>query len=313
MHIFCLTFYLVTWDDLDLYYGHQSTGNDTYRCQWHYPCRFIGFLFALNIEILLVDVTKPEKSKILTLTWPLTSSVTSRSNFWPCTGSSRTYRAIEWRLKFGNQSSSLGDLRGPFAPPPPPAGRVTNQTTAVRGLTVCFFFLLAGTSYFPYLTTYLFLCWNRFGCLILSSTSMHYLKQLLPTLVVSGGQVVFEVTVLQHVSPHLTRSAAQVPGTAASKGLGGSSLFWGFWGFGRGCTVVTSTRITSSTDGTIWNRTHSNAVISTSCVQLNAEPASVSIHISIPWICNGCFKCGQTPYQTKLPMDQIKQHTNSVS
>ena len=47
-------------------------------------------LFALNIEILLADVTKPEKSKILTLTWPVTSSVTSRSNFWPYTGSSRT-------------------------------------------------------------------------------------------------------------------------------------------------------------------------------------------------------------------------------
>ena len=27
--------------------------------------------------------------------------------------------AIEWRLKFGNRSSSLGDLRGAFAPPPP--------------------------------------------------------------------------------------------------------------------------------------------------------------------------------------------------
>ena len=77
-------------------------------------------LFALNIEILLADVTKPEKSKILTLTWPVTSSVTSGSNFWPCTGSSRT-GAIEWRLKFGNRSSSLGDLRGgPLAPPPPP-------------------------------------------------------------------------------------------------------------------------------------------------------------------------------------------------
>ena len=24
----------------------QSTGNDTYRCQWHYPCRFIGFVCA---------------------------------------------------------------------------------------------------------------------------------------------------------------------------------------------------------------------------------------------------------------------------
>ena len=24
----------------------QSTGNDTYRCPWHYPCRFIGFVCA---------------------------------------------------------------------------------------------------------------------------------------------------------------------------------------------------------------------------------------------------------------------------
>ena len=124
---------------------------------------------------------------------------------------------------------------------------------------------------------------------------MHYPKQLLPTLVVSGGQLVSEVAVLQHVSPHLTRPAAQVPGTAA--GWGGSSPSgsgegevdttdpgdpgywiagnWGnwalkeeksklpklkFWGFGRGCTVVTSTRSTSSTDGTIWNITHRNAV-----------------------------------------------------
>ena len=24
----------------------QSTGNDTYRCQWHYPCRLVGFVCA---------------------------------------------------------------------------------------------------------------------------------------------------------------------------------------------------------------------------------------------------------------------------
>ena len=45
-----------------------------------------------------------------------------------------TYRAIEWRLKFGNRPSSLEDLRGTLCPPPPPAGRVTNQTPAGRGL-----------------------------------------------------------------------------------------------------------------------------------------------------------------------------------
>ena len=36
-------------------------------------------LFVLNIAISLVDVTKPEMSKILTLTWPVTSLVTPRS------------------------------------------------------------------------------------------------------------------------------------------------------------------------------------------------------------------------------------------
>ena len=35
-------------------------------------------LLALNIDISFADVTKPEKSKILSLTWPVTSSVTSR-------------------------------------------------------------------------------------------------------------------------------------------------------------------------------------------------------------------------------------------
>ena len=108
-------FHLVTWDDLDLFYGHKAQEmiltdvSDTIHAD-------SLALFALNIYILLADVAKPEKSKILSLTWPVTSSVTSGSNFWPCTGSSRT---------------------GPGAlcpPPPPPAGRVTNQTPAGRGI-----------------------------------------------------------------------------------------------------------------------------------------------------------------------------------
>ena len=99
-------FHLVTWDDLDLYYGHKAQEmiltdvSDTIHAD-------SLALFALNIEILLADVTKPEKSKILTLTWPVTSSVTSGSNFWPCTGSSRTVsldssdtrRAAAWRTR----------------------------------------------------------------------------------------------------------------------------------------------------------------------------------------------------------------------
>ena len=71
---FFYLFHLVTWDDLDLYYGHKAQEmiltdvSDTIHAD-------SLALFALNIEILLVDVTKPEKSKILTLTWPVTSSV----------------------------------------------------------------------------------------------------------------------------------------------------------------------------------------------------------------------------------------------
>ena len=53
-------FHLVTWDDLDLYYGHKTQEmiltdvSDTIHAD-------SLALFALNIEILLADVTKPEK------------------------------------------------------------------------------------------------------------------------------------------------------------------------------------------------------------------------------------------------------------
>ena len=53
-------FHLVTWDDLDLYCGHKAQEmiltdvSDTIHAD-------SLALFALNIEILLADVTKPEK------------------------------------------------------------------------------------------------------------------------------------------------------------------------------------------------------------------------------------------------------------
>ena len=76
-------------------------------------------LFALNIEILLADVTKPEKSKILTLTWPVTLSVTSGSNFWPCTGSSRTGLSNGvWNLEIG---PVVWEISGGALWPPPPS------------------------------------------------------------------------------------------------------------------------------------------------------------------------------------------------
>ena len=110
-------FHLVTWDDLDLYYGYKAQEmiltdvSDTIHAD-------SLALFALNIEILLADVTKPEKSKILTLTWPVTSSVTSRSNFWPCTGSPRTglLNGV-WNLKIG---PVVWEISGGALWPPPP-------------------------------------------------------------------------------------------------------------------------------------------------------------------------------------------------
>ena len=90
----------------------------------------IHWLCLRLISKFYSPISPSPKSLFFTLTWPVTSSVTSRSNCWPCSGS----LCIEWRLKFGNRSSSLGDLRGALCPPPPTAGRVTNQTPAGRGL-----------------------------------------------------------------------------------------------------------------------------------------------------------------------------------
>ena len=111
-------FHLVTWDDLDLYYGHKAQEmiltdvSDTIHAD-------SLALFALNIEILLADVTKPEKSKILTLTWPVTSSVTSASNFWPCSGSSRTGLSNGvWNLEIGPVVWEISGGGGPLPPPP---------------------------------------------------------------------------------------------------------------------------------------------------------------------------------------------------
>ena len=88
--------------------------------------------FAPNIEILLANVTKPEKSKILALTWPVTSSVTSGSNFWPCTGSSVQGYRMAFEVWKSVQQFGRSQGGGGFAPPP--EGRVTNQTPAGRGL-----------------------------------------------------------------------------------------------------------------------------------------------------------------------------------
>ena len=97
---FCLTF--CTWwpeTTLNCVMVTKHT-NDTYVSDTIHTDSLA--LFALNIEFFLADVTKPEKSKILTLTWPVTPSVTSRSNFLPCTGSSRKGLSNGvWNLEIG--------------------------------------------------------------------------------------------------------------------------------------------------------------------------------------------------------------------
>ena len=76
--------------------------------------------FALNIDILRTDVTKSEKSNIPTLTWPVTSSMSSRSNFTQCLESLRT------GLSSGVSILEIGPViweitgGGGVTPPPPP-------------------------------------------------------------------------------------------------------------------------------------------------------------------------------------------------
>ena len=67
-------------------------------------------LFELTIEILLADVTKPEKSNILTLTWPVTSLVTPRSLKFVFLR--QFFQGFQIPLEFYNRSSSFEDQRG---------------------------------------------------------------------------------------------------------------------------------------------------------------------------------------------------------
>ena len=71
-------FYLVAWDDLELHYGHRAQEMILTNVRDTIHANSLA-LFEVNIDILLADVTKPEKSNIFTLTWPVTSLVTLRS------------------------------------------------------------------------------------------------------------------------------------------------------------------------------------------------------------------------------------------
>ena len=86
-------------------------------------------LFALNIDILLAKLIKPEKTKILTLTWPVTSSVTSKSNVLRCSESSRPGLSNGvWNLEI---VPVVWEISGGLYPPP--SRRIASQTPPGRG------------------------------------------------------------------------------------------------------------------------------------------------------------------------------------
>ena len=76
-------------------------------------------LFEVNIELFLDDVTKPEKSNILTLTWPVTSLVTPRSLF--CVYPRQFFRGLSndaWIFRIGPVVSEIREGELEIAPPP---------------------------------------------------------------------------------------------------------------------------------------------------------------------------------------------------
>ena len=56
----------MTWDDLDLYHGHKAQEMILTDVSDIVHANLLA-LFALNIEILLADVTKPEMLRIPSL------------------------------------------------------------------------------------------------------------------------------------------------------------------------------------------------------------------------------------------------------
>ena len=75
-------------------------------------------LFELNIEILLADATEPEKSNILTLTWPVTSLVTPKSlQFFSFKSFPELWNAV-WIFRIGPVVSEIRGGRGLEIVPP---------------------------------------------------------------------------------------------------------------------------------------------------------------------------------------------------
>ena len=80
--------YLVTWDDLDLYYGHKAQEMIQMSVTLSMPIHWLCLRLTSKFYSPMSPSQKSRKK--ITLTRPVTSSVTSRSNFLPCAGSSPT-------------------------------------------------------------------------------------------------------------------------------------------------------------------------------------------------------------------------------
>ena len=88
----------------------------TFKCPRRDPC-CSSALFQFDTAALPGEASKDRKSRILSLTRPVTSSVTSQITFCIIFGKFKP-GAIKCHFRIENQPSSLADSRGLNAPPP---------------------------------------------------------------------------------------------------------------------------------------------------------------------------------------------------
>ena len=107
---FFYLFYLVTWDDLDLYYGHKAQEIILTNVRDTIQAHLLA-LFELNIEILLADVTKPEN-----FDFDLTCDVTGDPEVIKICFPSTVFRAFKCRLNFFRKGQVVSEIRGRAQP-----------------------------------------------------------------------------------------------------------------------------------------------------------------------------------------------------
>ena len=116
-------FYRMTWGDFELDYGHKAL---VFIQVWRASLQ-VSVTLSMPINWHCLRLTSifcsPSSfvSNIFTYKWPVTSSVTSRSIFLPCSGSSRTGLSNSfWNLEIGPVVCTGGvsyTVGGAVAPP----------------------------------------------------------------------------------------------------------------------------------------------------------------------------------------------------